>query len=144
MALLPLVVVLVRLVVPVEPVAAPEAPAAGALAPTAPLEVPVAGTLALTEAPAGDAEPLVEEVPVVVVVVEVLVGLAARMSMNTTVWPLLARFKKVPAVAGMADDEVPPVELLLEVDVPLEEPVLEPELLLAANEPVHWLGLSIC
>jgi hypothetical protein len=129
--------VVVVLVVPAAP-APLDAPTAGALAPTAPLEAPVAGTLAPTDAPAGELE-------LVVLVVEELVGVAARMSMNSTVWPLLARFRKVPLIGIVEADVLLPVAgVLLVAEVPPLELVLAPAPLLVAKEPAHWLGLSIC
>lgn len=126
--LMPVVVVLVELplLAPVEaPLAAAEEPAG---APLGAVEAPVAAPLAAADA----------GVAVVVVVVPET-GLAARISRKTTVWPLLARFRKVPAMAGVPLDE----PLLVEV-LPVDEAPLAPEPLLVAKEPLHWFWLSIC
>lgn len=119
----PAVLVLVVLVV-VEPAALGriEAPA---LAPP-PAEAP-----ALPAAPTA-----LDEGLVVVVVVDVVVaGAAARTSMNTSIWPLLAVFMNVPAAAGMfaelaAGDEVADDDAL--------------PLALDVNDPVHWFWVSSC
>ena len=102
---------------------------------------------ALAEAPVPALAPLAEGLlPVVVVVVVVAVEVPApadRMSMNTTVSPLLARFRKVPATAGILAAE-PLVAADGEDDVPVELELLPVRLAVDANDPVHWFWLSIC
>jgi len=63
--------------------------------------------------------------PVVVLVVPVAPAGAGRMSMNTTVAPLLVTFTKLPAMPGLADVEVELV--VVPVLVPPVEVVLAPE-----------------
>ncbi len=133
------------------PVAPDDVPTALLDAPTAP---PDAGAEAPTAAPlaagadAPTAAPLAATAPVElvegVVVVEVPAALAAWMSMNTTIWPLLATFRNVPAMAGEEEPALvllPAAALLEPVDAPV---LLAPLPLDAANEPVHWFWLSIC
>lgn len=136
---------LLVVLVPLVPVALVEDTApAGADAPTAPVEAagePLAATEAPVAAPAG----LEEDAAPVLVVPVVVVGLAARISMKTTIWPLLDMFRKLPSMAGIFAEELP-VELVAEL--PLVEPVLDvplaPALPDVANEPVHWFLVSIC
>ena len=79
------------------------------------------------------------------VVVEVdvpLIEAVPRISMNTTMSPLLAELRKVPAMEGMLLDEaVADGEDVLEVEVDVE-PALAP--LEDVNEPVHWFCVSSC
>jgi len=114
-----------------------------AAAPVAPAALGRAEALLAAPTPAAEGlllELVVEvEVPVVVVV-----GAAPRMSMNTTLSPLLATFMKVPAMAGIALDEplvaegeVDDAALVEELDEP---PALEDEV----NEPFHWFCVSSC
>jgi hypothetical protein len=129
----------------------PDVPAALLGRAEALLAAPIA--LADGEAPAAAPGELGEGLVVVVVVVE-LEGpaLAPRMSMNTTVSPLLAMFRKVPATTGIVADEPPlPVFVLAaadevpEVEVPeVEEVPLVPLLLADVNDPLHWFWVSNC
>ncbi len=123
-----------------EVVPVPVVPDALLEAPTAPPDA--AGAEAPTAAPLA-ATPELDAPVELVVVVDGPVAVAAWMSMNTTIWPLLATFMNVPAMAG--EEELAlvlllPVAALLEPEVPV---LLAPPLD-AANEPVHWFWLSIC
>lgn len=110
-------------------------------APTAPVELAAPAALGRIEAPLLALVPvapvaLVLDDGLVVLVVDVdVVGAAARTSMNTSIWPLLAVLMNVPAVAGMLLDEVD------DEDDEDDEPEAAP-LLLDMNEPVHWFCVS--
>jgi hypothetical protein len=145
----PVVLVVVLLVLPApaalgatEAPLLPTAPAEAPVLPAAPAEAPVLPT-APVEAlvvPAALEDGLLV---VVVLVVDVpLVAAAPRMSMKTTLSPLLALLMKVPAIAGMLPEEEPAAaeEDVLLVDDEPEAPAPLGEV----NEPVHWFCVSSC
>ena len=80
------------------------------------------------------------EVVVVVVVEAVPVSAAPRMSMKTTISPLLAVLRNVPAMIGILLDVAPVAEDVLVVDDEPEAPAPPVDV----NEPVHWFCVSIC
>jgi hypothetical protein len=147
-ALLPVAVLVVVVVLVLPPAEAPVAPPEGEVeAPAAAPDAPAAldgRALAALEAPtAAPLDGAALEVEVVVVVVEVpLIEPVLRMSMKATVWPLLLRFRNVPA---MGISCVPPEVLLIPVLVPapVELPVAAVPLAVA-KVPLHWFWVSIC
>lgn len=115
-------------------------------APAAPAALGRAEALPVPPTPAADG--LLELVVEVDVPVVLVIGAAARMSMKTTLSPLLAMFMNVPAMAGIeveeplvADGEDEEVALVDEPVDALDEPLA---LELEVNEPFHWFCVRSC
>ena len=72
--------------------------------------------------------------------------MAPRMSMNTTVSPLLAIFRKVPAMAGMPAAETldAPVAAAEAAGLAAVEVLVPPPAPAEVNVPVHWFWVSSC
>ena len=116
-----------------------------AVAPVAPVAAPLGGETAPALAPAAGA---LAAAPVVSVVL-VLGIIAPRMSINTTVSPLLAMFRKVPAMAGMPAAETldaPVAAPVAAAEVAGRAPVavLVPSPAADVNVPDHWFWVSSC
>jgi len=112
---------------------------------------PLAAALGAAEAPAllpAAPTALVDGLVVVVVVDVPPVDATPRMSMNTTVSPLVAMFMNVPAMGMLAAEEDPVVEPeVLAVELPEVDVELDPEAPLALPEvkvPFHWFCVSSC